>query len=100
MGPTQYPENEGAAAEGRHPPTFVLVHYGPSVAHTVGCTWILYSVCMAHIWSMYDLYMAYVAVFSYMPSFVFLLVRWFLSMLMGRDLISAGQDLIAAGRGG
>ena len=32
--------------------------YGPSVACTVGCTWLMYSLCMAHIWPMYDLYMA------------------------------------------
>ena len=41
----------------------------------------MYSLCMAHIWPMYDLYMAYMAVFLYMPSLVYLLVRRFLSML-------------------
>ena len=62
-------------------PHFLHIYYGPSVACTVGCTWLMYSLCMAHIWPMYDLYMAYIAVFLYMPSLVYLLVRRFLSML-------------------
>ena len=49
----------GVAAEGRRP-HFLHIYYGPSVAFTVGCTWLMYSLCMAHIWPMYDLYMAYV----------------------------------------
>ena len=39
-------------------PHFLDIGYGPSVACTVGCTWLMYSLCMAHIWPMYDLYMA------------------------------------------
>ena len=39
-------------------PDFVDIGYGPSVACTVGCTWLMYSLCMAHIWPMYDLHMA------------------------------------------
>ena len=35
---------------------FLDIGYGPSVACTVGCTWLMYSLCMAHIWPMYDLY--------------------------------------------
>ena len=50
-----------AAAEGRrHHPHFLDIGYGPSVACTVGCTWLMCSLCMAHIWPMYDLDMAYV----------------------------------------
>ena len=41
-------------------PHFLDIGYGPSVACTVGCTWLMYSLCMAHIWPMYDLYMAYI----------------------------------------
>ena len=62
-------------------PHFLHVYYDPSVACTVGCTWLMYSLCMAHIWPMYDLYVANIAVFLYMPSLVCLLVRRFLSML-------------------
>ena len=51
----KYEENEGAAAEAT--PLFLDMGYGPSVACTVGCTWLMYSLCMAHIWPMYDLYM-------------------------------------------
>ena len=80
MDQTLYPENEGAAAEGRRP-HFLHIYYGPSVACTVGCTLLMYSLCMAHIWPMYDLYMAYITVFLYMPSLVYLLVGRFLSML-------------------
>ena len=38
---------------------FLDIGYGPSVACTVGCIWLMYSLCMAHIWPMHDLYMAY-----------------------------------------
>ena len=41
-------------------PHFLHIYYGPSVACTVGCTWLMYSLCMAHIWPMYDPYMAYI----------------------------------------
>ena len=77
---TRYLENEGAL----RPPTphFLHISYGPSVACTVGCTWLMYGLCMAHIWPMYDLHMGYIAVFLYMPSSVHLLVRQFLSMLI------------------
>ena len=40
---------------------FLHIYYGPSVACTVGCTWLMYSLCMAHIWPMYDLHMAHIA---------------------------------------
>ena len=36
-------------------------YYGPSVACTVGSTWLMYSLCMSHIWPMYDLHMAHIA---------------------------------------
>ena len=39
---------------------FLDIGYGPSVACTVGCTWLMYSLCMVHIWPMYDLYMGYI----------------------------------------
>ena len=39
---------------------FLDTGYGPSVACT-GCTWLMYSLCMAHIWPMYDLHMAHIA---------------------------------------
>ena len=42
-------------------PHFLDIGYGPSVACTVGCTWLMYSSCMAHIWPMYDLHMAHIA---------------------------------------
>ena len=35
---------------------FLCIFHGPSVACTVGCTWLMYSLCVAHIWPMYDLY--------------------------------------------
>ena len=41
-------------------PHFLHIYSGPSVAYTVGCTWLMYILCMAHIWPMYDLYMAYI----------------------------------------
>ena len=47
----------GAAAEGRRP-NFLYSYHGPYVACTVGCTWLMCSLCMAHIWPMHDLYMA------------------------------------------
>ena len=54
----KYGENGGQRLR-RHP-AFSGYGYGPSVACTVGCTWLMYSLCMAHIWPMYDLYMAYI----------------------------------------
>ena len=57
MDHTQYPEN-GGRRRSRHP-HFLYVYYGPSVACTVGCTWLMYSLCMAHIWPMYDRHMAH-----------------------------------------
>ena len=45
-------------------PHFLHIYYGPSVACTVGCTWLMYSLCMAHIWPMYYLYMAYIICIS------------------------------------
>ena len=42
-------------------PDFLDIGYGPSVACTAGCTWLMYSLCMAHIWLMYDLHMAHIA---------------------------------------
>ena len=50
-------EKMGAAAEA---PPFSRYGYGPSVACIVGCTWLMYSLCMAHIWPMYDLHMAHI----------------------------------------
>ena len=41
------------------PPHFLDIGYAPSRACTVGCTWLMYSLCMAHIWPMYDLHMAH-----------------------------------------
>ena len=41
-------------------PHFLDIGYGPSVARTVGCTWLMYSLCMAHKWPMYDLYVAHI----------------------------------------
>ena len=54
----KYEENEGVSLR-PPPPHFLYIGYGPSVACTVGCTWLMYSLCMAHIWPMYDLYMVY-----------------------------------------
>ena len=45
-------------------PHFLDIGYGPSVACTVGSTWLMYSLCMAHIWPMYDLDMAHIAFIS------------------------------------
>ena len=42
-------------------PHFLDIGYGPSVACTVGCAWLMYSLCMAHIWPMYDLHMVHIA---------------------------------------
>ena len=58
MDHNKYEENGGGGL--RPPPPFSGYGYGPSVACTVGCTWLMYSLCMAHIWPMYDLYMAYI----------------------------------------
>ena len=71
-------EKMGGGGEAADPP-FSGYWYGPSVACTVGCTWLMYSLCMAHIWPMYDLYMA---LRPYVTSLVHLLVRRFLSMLI------------------
>ena len=49
-----------AAAFG-YRPHFLDIGYGPSVACTVGGTWLMYSLCMAHIWLMYDIHMAHIA---------------------------------------
>ena len=42
-------------------PHFLRIYSGPSVACTVGCTWLMHSLCVAHTWAMYDLHMARVA---------------------------------------
>ena len=64
MDHTQYQENGGGGeAAALH---FVHIYYGPTVASTVGCTWLMFSLCMAHIWPMHDLYMA---LRSNMPSY-------------------------------
>ena len=42
-------------------PHFLDIGYGPCVACTEGCTWLMYSLCMAYIWSVYDLHMAHIA---------------------------------------
>ena len=42
-------------------PHFLDIGYGPSVACTVGCTWLIYSLCMARLWPMYDLHMTHIA---------------------------------------
>ena len=87
MDHTQYLENEGVAAEGPH---FLYIHYGASVACTVGSTWLMYSLCMAQIWPMYDLYMAYIAVCLYMPSLVYFRVVGVTRMIdpkIGRKIV-------------
>ena len=61
MDHNEYGENEVAAAFGHRLPHFLDIGYGPSVACTAGCTWLMYSLCMAHIWPMYDLHMAHIA---------------------------------------
>ena len=67
MDHTQYPENGGGGqAAALH---FFHVYCGPSVACTVGCTWLVYSLCMAHTWPMYDTYMAYIACISIYAKF-------------------------------
>ena len=57
---------------GRRPkaaaPHFLDIGYGPSVACTVGWTWLMYSLCMAHVWLMYDLHMAHIALRSAISS--------------------------------
>ena len=58
-GPCPISRKWGAAAK-PPPPHFLDIGYGPSAACTVGCTWLMCSLCMAHIWPMYDLYMAYI----------------------------------------
>ena len=55
---TPYPENGGSGEAAA--PHFLHIYYGPSVACAVGCTWLMYSLCVAHIWPMYDLHMAHI----------------------------------------
>ena len=55
---------------GRRRPPLSGYGHGPSAACTVGCTWLMYSLCMAHIWPMYDLYMAYIWAI-YGPALIF-----------------------------
>ena len=58
-------------------PHLLDVGYGPSVASTVGCTWLMCSLCMAHIWPMYDLYMAYIGqVKKYIPNLVIAILSY------------------------
>ena len=43
-------------------PHFLHIYYGHLwPVPTVGCTWLMYSLCMARIWPMYDLHMAHIA---------------------------------------
>ena len=51
----KYEANEGAAAFGCRC-SFSGWRVWSIVAYTVGCTWLIYSLCMAHTWPMYDLY--------------------------------------------
>ena len=55
MDHNKYEENGGGGFAAA--PHFLDIGYGPSVACTVGCTRLMYSLCMAHIWPMYDLHM-------------------------------------------
>ena len=59
MDHNKYEENEGggfAAAPIFF--IFIMVH----LWHVfVGCTWLMYSLCMAHIWPMYDPHMTHIA---------------------------------------
>ena len=59
MDHNEYEENGGGGFA--TDPHFLDVGYGPSVACTLGCTWLTYSLCMAHIWPMLDLHMAHIA---------------------------------------
>ena len=43
-----------------HSQPFLYIYHGPSLACTVGCTGLMYSLCMAHVWSTCDLYIAYI----------------------------------------
>ena len=53
MDRNKYEENEGATAFGRHPQ--LNMGYGPSVACTVGCTWLIYGLCtMAFVCPIYE----------------------------------------------
>ena len=58
MDHNKYEENGGWRLGCR--PHFLDIGNGPAVACTVGCTWLMYSLCMAHIWPMYDLHMAHI----------------------------------------
>ena len=40
-------------------PHFLDIGYGPSVACIVGCTWLMYSLCMAYVLPIYGLYNLY-----------------------------------------
>ena len=55
-------------------PHFLHIYYGPSVACTVGCTWLTYSLCMAHIWPMYDLYMDHI--YGHIPRIFYRAKLW------------------------
>ena len=57
-------EEKGGGGLRPAPIRFLEIGYGPSVAVTVGCTWIMYSLYMAHIWPLYDVYIAYVICIS------------------------------------
>ena len=63
MDHNEYEENgEGGFVAAPH---FLDIGYSPSVACTVGCTWLMYSLCMAHMWPMYGLHMAQILTWSY-----------------------------------
>ena len=51
-----YPISRKGGAAAKPSPLIFFIYYGPSVACTVGCTWLMCSLCMAHIWPMYDLH--------------------------------------------
>ena len=62
MDHNEYEENGGRwlrRRPGAH--HFLDIGYGLSVAYAVGCTWLMYSLCMAQIWPMHDLRMAHIA---------------------------------------
>ena len=62
------------------PPCFLHICHSSSVTCTVDCKWLMYSLCMAHMWTMYDLYVAYIVLFLCMPRY--LLVHRFLIMII------------------
>ena len=53
---------------GPPPLHFLSIRDGPSVACILGCTWLMYSLCMAHLWSIYDLYMVNMTYMSSYPA--------------------------------